>query len=128
MMPVEYHFIIVEDEGDFRLLLRRMLSRCCACAKIFEATTGQEACKIYASHGASLMIIEHHLPHLDGLSLVRFLRSQNVTIPLILTSDNPQIDRISAAAGATCFVEKSRLFDSLETLLPQLLEQKAARV
>jgi len=128
MMPVEHHFIIVEDEGDFRLLLRRMLSRCCAFAKIFEATTGQEACKIYESQGASLMIIEHHQPHLDGLCLVRFLRSQNITIPLILTSDNPQIGALAAAAGATCFVEKNRLFDSLENLLPQLLEQKASRV
>jgi CheY-like chemotaxis protein len=122
MGPASYHFIIVDDEEDARILLRRILSRCHGTARIFEAANGQEALKLYESHGADLMIIDHHVPLLDGLSLVRFLRAQFVSIPLILTSHNPLIEREAAHAGATRFLAKEQLFESLHEMLPGWLD------
>jgi CheY-like chemotaxis protein len=117
-MEPNYHFIIVDDEEDARMLLRRILSKCHGAARISEAANGQEALKLYGSLGADLMIIDHHLPLLDGLSLVRYLRAQFVSIPLILTSNNPQIEREASGAGATRFLPKDKLFDTLHEMLP----------
>ena len=119
MAAKTYQFIIVEDDEDMRRFLRRQISQCFESAKVFEATNGQEALKLYESHGADLMIIDHHIPLLDGLSLVRFLRAQGVTIPLVLTSHNPDVEKLSTSAGASRFMDKSSLLDSLESLLPE---------
>jgi CheY-like chemotaxis protein len=113
----DYNFIIVEFEEDARLLMRRVMAKCYSSAKIFEAANGQEAVKLYAAHGADLMIVDHQIPFLDGLSLVRFLRAQDINIPLLLTSSNPQIEQEAAGAGATRFLEKRNLFKSLEEAL-----------
>ena len=111
------NFIIVDDEREVRLSIRRVMARCFESAQIFEATSGQEALKLYESHGADLMIIDHHIPALDGLSLVRFLRAQDVKIPLVLISSNPQLEKESSAAGATRFLHKRQLRESLEESL-----------
>jgi CheY-like chemotaxis protein len=111
------NLIIVNDEAESRTQIRRTVSQRFASAEVFEASSGQEALKLYESHGADLMIIEHHIPLLDGLSLVRFLRAQEVKIPLFLISSNPQIERESVAAGATCFLDKQSLGKSLEGTL-----------
>jgi CheY-like chemotaxis protein len=113
----DYRFIIVEFEEEARLLIRRVLAGCHGSVKIFEAASGQEALKLYASHGADLMIVDHQIPFLDGLSLVRFLRAQEINIPLLLTSANPQIEPEAARAGATRFLEKRNLFQALEEAL-----------
>jgi CheY-like chemotaxis protein len=118
MGPASYHFIIVDDEEDERILLRRILSNCHGTARIFEASNGQEALKLFESHGADLMTIDHHVPLLDGLSLVRYLRAQFVSIPLILVSNNPQIEREAPAAGATHFLHKEQLHEVLHEKLP----------
>jgi hypothetical protein len=45
MVP-NYHFIIVDDKEDERILLRRILSNCHGKARISEAANGQEALKL----------------------------------------------------------------------------------
>lgn len=121
MAPATHHFIIVDDEEDIRFLIRRVIARLYVSARIFEAANGQEALKLYESHGADLMIIDHQIPLLDGLSLVRYLRAQNVTIPMVMISNNPQIEEVAVSAGATRFMDKHDFFKSLETLLPTWL-------
>ena len=125
MPPPNYHIIIVDDDEETRVFLGRMVQRCCESARVFDAANGQEALKLHEAHGADLLIIEHHIPLLDGLGLIRYLRARGVTIPLILTSRNPQIERLCGEAGGTQFVPKKQLLESLETLLPLWLEQKA---
>ena len=113
--------IIVDDEEEVRALLRRIIARRHDSAVVFEAANGQEALKLFESHGARLMIIDHHIPLLDGLSLVRFLRAQNVAIPLVLISNNPLIEKEAPNAGATMFLYKLDMFEPLEKLLPTWL-------
>ena len=126
MPPAIYHFIIVDDDEDTRVYMRRLIRRCYDSARVFDATNGQEALKLHEAHGADLMIIDHHIPLIDGLGLVRYLRAQGVNIPLIITSFNPQIEHLCSEAGGTHFLGKNQLLDSLEKLLPSWLNGKAA--
>jgi CheY-like chemotaxis protein len=116
--PSNYHVIVVDDDEETRVSLRRRVEHCCASARVFDAANGQEALKLYEAHGADLLIIEHHIPLLDGLGLVRYLRAHGITIPLVLTSINPQIERLCDEAGGTQFVPKKQLLELLEKLLP----------
>jgi CheY-like chemotaxis protein len=115
------NFIIVDDDLEIRQLIRGAVARCFATAAIFEASSGREALNLFESHGADAMIIDHHIPLLDGLSLVRFLRAQEVKIPLVLISNNPQLEKESAAAGATRFLDKRQLSESLACSLASWL-------
>jgi CheY-like chemotaxis protein len=125
IMPAKpYHFIVVDDEQDVRSLIRDVFSQHHPSAKIFEAANGQAALELFNTHGADLMIIDHHIPLLDGLSLVRYLRAQNVKIPLVMISNNPQIEKVAPGAGATCFLNKLRLYESLEEFLPAWLAEQ----
>jgi CheY-like chemotaxis protein len=114
------NLIIVNDQQEERKQIRRTVTQCFEEASVYEAVNGQEALKLFESHGADLMIIGHHIPKLDGLSLVRFLRAQEVKIPLFLISGNPQIEKESVAAGATCYVDKRQLAEALEGSLATL--------
>lgn len=118
MEPANWHFIIVDEDEEVRQSLRGAIERCCSTARVFDAGNGHEALKLFESHGADLMIVDHQVPLLDGLSFIRFLRAQGVTIPIILTSPNLTIEKLSAEAGATRFVEKRQLLNSLDSLLP----------
>ena len=121
MSRLSQNFIIVDEEQEIRQLIRCALARSFDSAAIFEAASGQEALKIFERHGADLMFIDHHIPLLDGLSLVRFLRAQQVQIPLVLISSNPQLEPESVAAGATRFLHKRELGKSLEGSLASWL-------
>jgi CheY-like chemotaxis protein len=126
-MSEETHIFIIVDEGPaIRQSIRLLMAECFESAQIYEAASRQEALQHFESHGADLMIIDHHIPNLDGLSLVRFLRAQEVKIPLVVISNNPQIEKESAAAGAACFVDKRKLNESLAHSLANLVERASA--
>lgn len=68
--------LIVDDEDDLRLLLRLSLRG--EPYKIVEAATGAEAAERWP--GADLILLDLRLPDIDGLDLVRRLRSTKAPV------------------------------------------------
>jgi two-component system, LuxR family, response regulator FixJ len=100
--------ILIVDDEAVRNSLRNMME-----------SEGFAVCAFSNGHdllnGASLpaigcLVVDYHMPGMNGLELVSALRGRGVSIPAILTTGNPtKYVRDRAAAIAVLVVEKPRL-------------------
>jgi CheY-like chemotaxis protein len=101
--------LYVDDEPHRRDVTRKMLMSL-APRRVQVAESGAEALKVVMGTPCSLMIAEHKMKPMDGIALVRELRSaQNyprALIPALLLGDPVGTDIIKAAlaAGANHFL------------------------
>ena len=71
-------------------------------------SNGREGINGFFSNGADIILVDYHMPEIDGLETVRLIRKQNQQVPiLVLTVDERQeiADRF-LDAGATDFALK----------------------
>ena len=100
--------LVVDDDKAVRVSLRNMME-----------SEGFEVCAFSNGHDllneASLpatgcLIVDYHMPSMNGLELVSALRGRGVSIPAILITGNPtKYVRDRAAAIAVLVVEKPAL-------------------
>ena len=79
------------------------------------ATNGREALRAIAQHAPDAVLTDLHMPEMDGLELVRYVRSNYVGLPVVLmTSRGSEESAISALrAGALSYVPKAKLRNNL---------------
>ena len=98
--------LIMDDDKSLRYML----------SEIFEFAgwdpvaypNGREGIEGFLKHGADIILVDYHMPEIDGLETVRLIREQNQQIPiLVLTVDERQeIADQFLDAGATDFALK----------------------
>jgi len=98
--------LIMDDDKS----LRYMLSEIFAFAGWDPVAypNGRAGIEGFLKHGADIILVDYHMPEIDGLETVRLIRAQNQHIPiLVLTVDERQeiADRF-LDAGATDFALK----------------------
>ena len=77
---------------------------------IMPAQSGKEALKILATQSFDVIITDYAMPGMDGIALIRKIRSDNDGTPVILYSDEPD-DRIAVSAlnsGASYYLRKGK--------------------
>src|SRR5688572_20310994 len=103
----ELHALVVEDSPTMRQLIVFALSRLRS-LKITEADDGVDALKKMAQRRFDIIITDINMPIMDGLKLVRRVRSDEVykDIPIvIITTEGAQEDRQRALTlGANAYI------------------------
>lgn len=98
--------LIVDDNEDIRFTLKEI----CDYAEwgVVEATTEEEAVRLFTKLEPSLVLLDYHMPNWDGLKTTKELRKYNKRIPIIiLTVDERQeIADTFLQAGANDFALK----------------------
>ena len=96
---------LAEDEERMRLELQELLRKNgfnCEAATEFHDLPGQ-----IVTSGADLILLDLNLPELDGLSVLKMVRSQSDVPVLILTSRDSEIDELMGMhLGADDFMTK----------------------
>jgi putative two-component system response regulator len=110
--------LIVDDEPGNVDVLRRVLERAGFCR--FETTTDpRDAAAMYVRFRPDLILLDLHMPHMDGLAVMDRLNeiAEASYLPiLMLTGDiSPEARREALSRGAKDFVSKP--FDNDEVLL-----------
>ena len=78
------HVMIVDDDTDFRLLLRdRLVRRGLTCV---EAENGEVAKKHLKEKHVDLVITDYRMPKMDGLELIDWLHQFQRPVPIIFVS------------------------------------------
>jgi putative two-component system response regulator len=110
--------LIIDDEAPNVEVLRRLLERS-GFARIQSTTDSREAARLYVDFRPDLILLDLHMPHLDGLEVMDELNelAEATYLPiLILTGDvSPEARRDALSRGAKDFVHKP--FNSDEVLL-----------
>jgi EAL domain-containing protein (putative c-di-GMP-specific phosphodiesterase class I)/DNA-binding NarL/FixJ family response regulator len=84
--PARPVIVVADDDPSVRLLFRRVLER--EGFRILEAANGREAIAVARAASASLMLLDLHMPEMDGLETLRRLRADGglQTLPVILVT------------------------------------------
>ena len=120
-MPTPFQILLVDDHAYLRTFLARMVAEMYPNATIVVAANGAEALAAYQQQPPDLIISDYQMRIANGLSLVRTLREQGATVPILILSSDPGIAEAILTAGANWFLPKpfpvSEFTQILHTLL-----------
>jgi two-component system KDP operon response regulator KdpE len=105
--------LIVDDEPAIRRFLRTSLAA--QGYSIAEASTGREALAALTRESADVIVLDLGLPDIDGMDVLRTIRSSGATVPIIVLSSRTD-ERGKVAAldlGADDYVTKPFGIDEL---------------
>ena len=78
--------LIAEDNNFNRLLVRKILEQ--AQANVIEAETGEEAVLQALKHHPDIILMDVHMPVMDGIEATRQIRLSQRTVPIIALTAN----------------------------------------
>ena len=114
--------LIVEDHDDTREMLQLLL-QAFGC-RVIPAHDGAEALSLAEKSIPDLILMDMRMPHLDGLSVTRLIRSHPTLneVPIIAVTGmvTPQFQSDALSAGCNDCLYKPIDFDRLEELIKTL--------
>ena len=94
------HVLVVDDEPDLRLLVRLALET--FGYRISEAGDGQQALDAIASDPPEVVLLDIKLPIVDGWEVLKRLRDEGSTLPIIMLSAHASDSTYDMAMEAGC--------------------------
>lgn len=119
--------LVVDDEDIIRLFLRDLLSD--EGFEVVLARNGKEAITYYREFDPSLIITDINMPEMDGLELLRELRSMNNHAPILLLTGYGDLSSAMEAirAGANDYMLKPVNPQDLLHRIDQLIQMQALK-
>jgi DNA-binding NarL/FixJ family response regulator len=111
----EIRVLLADDDRDFLQALRELIDRQPELGVVGMAENGLEAIEQADELAPDAVVIDVHMPLLDGVTAVAHLRNQHPSLCLIaLTADDaPKLLKAVKEAGADGVLLKSELVDTL---------------
>lgn len=108
MTPFDKTILLVDDSSTVRRMLEWSLKS--LPVKFLHAANGLEALEVLGAHGVDLAIVDLNMPAMDGIELIRTVRSDEKIkkLPIILlTTESRFEDReVAYEAGANLYMTK----------------------
>jgi two-component system OmpR family response regulator len=120
------HLLLIEDDQEAAQFLLKGLRE--SGYTVDHAADGREGLFQATEGGFDLIITDRMLPHMDGLSLVRFLRDEGVRTPVLVLSALGTVDDrvLGLKAGGDDYLTKPFAFSELLARVEALLRRSAA--
>ena len=97
--------LVVDDDGDIRLLLRELLER--AGYTVDEAGDGKTALRQLFANAPALVILDVTMPDMDGYQTLERIRDLSEVPVLMLTARTQELEKVRGlSAGADDYVAK----------------------
>jgi len=116
--------LVVEDDEDIRDVLQETLRRWGY--DVVVAQDGKEGINKFRSHSFSLVITDIRMPAMDGLSMLKTIRSEDSKVPIIVITGYPSVDSAveSLVQGADHYIVKPINMDDLEAKIRKSFEKR----
>ena len=116
--------LVADDDPGIRRTLQIGLTQ--AGYEVIEARDGEEAMRLWRDVGADLVISDIYMPDKDGIEVIRELRAESPTTPVIsMTSSgrSKNLDplRYSATFGASRTIAKPFTLEEMLAIVKQVL-------
>jgi CheY-like chemotaxis protein len=97
MTGAAIRLLICEDDARVRQTLSRVAGSQADLEVVAAVDRGEDAIDAVHEHGADVIVMDVHLPTIDGIEVIRRLRDEGVVIPvLVLSADDRAADRVKA--------------------------------
>jgi DNA-binding response OmpR family regulator len=119
--------LIVDDEPNVRLVFRTTLES--PGVAIATAEDGETALRWLDVSTADLVLLDLHMPGLDGMEVLRRLRGANNDVPVVIVTAHGSVpDAVQAMKlGAIDFVSKPLTPEALRKVVGEVLQRHSAR-
>jgi CheY-like chemotaxis protein len=121
--PLPPAIVLVDDEPDVRIILRRLLAPVADGHELVAVGSGADALAAIAARPAPLLITDYTMPGMNGVELAQRVKltSPTTTIVLLTAYVSAELEQRSKAAGADYVVFKPFSFDQLEAIVRKAL-------
>ncbi len=123
---MRYRVIVVEDDSAIAQTLLLALGTL-PDVEAVRAYSGEEALRLWAERPADLLLTDHNMREMTGVELVRQLRAQGATQPMLLLTayDSIAVQHAASSVGVTEFIAKPFFIDQLLDRIGKLLRKGA---
>ncbi|MFA5863110.1 MAG: response regulator [Phycisphaerae bacterium] len=121
--------MLVDDSRTIRNIEKNVLAQL-GYTDICEAGDGVEALKLTASQIPDLFLVDWNMPNMDGLTLIKNIRAQNIQVPIIMVTTEAEKSRVIEAlkAGVNNYVVKPFTAETLSDKIHQTLAKLGVAV
>ncbi|MCD6320152.1 MAG: sigma-54-dependent Fis family transcriptional regulator [Candidatus Desulfofervidaceae bacterium] len=121
------HILVVDDNKEICEILKEFLEQ--AGYKVYTGCNGKEAMNIISNNVIDVVISDLRMPEMDGIELIKKIKSFDPTIDVVMLTGYPSIDTAVEAVklGAYDYLTKPVDFRKLRIILEKLLEQRALK-
>jgi DNA-binding NarL/FixJ family response regulator len=118
--------LLVDDHRLFRAGLRALIEQMPHCTIVGEAATGEQAFAVMAASPADVVVMDIHLPDVNGIVASRRLLEAYPTVKILAVSSDPSAALVHEAmlAGLAGYLLKENSADELERALHAVLAGK----
>ncbi len=106
--------LLVDDSRTIRNIQKNTL-KTLGHTDVMEAGDGLEALALLADDRPDLMLVDWNMPNMDGITLVKRVRENDKTLPMIMVTTEAEKSRVLEAlqAGVNNYVVKPFTVDTL---------------
>lgn len=108
---------IADDQRPARQGLRALLAFMPGVEWIGEAVNGREAVKQVTEWLPDVVLMDVHMPVMDGFEATRQIKSQTPEVRVIILTMYPEYESEAIAAGADSFLVKGGTSEALRTAI-----------
>ncbi|MEO8335293.1 MAG: response regulator [bacterium] len=105
--------LIIEDNSQVRELLGAQIACIAGVSRVRHAADGRAGLQAIAETSPDLLVLDLHLPLVNGFAVLDLLRVAGTQIPVIVMSSYGEYRAISIAKGARFFFDKATETDGL---------------
>jgi DNA-binding response OmpR family regulator len=119
--------LLVDDNDMVRTMLTRILINLYPKACITSVDDGMEALTHCATEAFDVLIVDGRMTPLSGVDLIRTVRANGLTCPIVLMSMDTSLQAAVEEVGANAFLAKPFMIKELDELLTILLPRSAGK-
>jgi two-component system, chemotaxis family, chemotaxis protein CheY len=122
--------LIADDSLTIRMMLKSLLKQI-GITDVAEAGDGAQALEVVGRGSIDLMLLDLHMPQLDGLGCLAELRKQPATarLPVVIVSSDASPEQMAHARelGVTAYIRKPFRIEALREALAAAVERPATQ-
>lgn len=119
--------LLVDDSRTIRNIQKNVLSEI-GHTDVAEASDGVEALSKLQADRPDLMLVDWNMPNMDGITLIRKVRENDKTLPMIMVTTEAEKSRVLEAvkAGVNNYVVKPFTAETLSEKIKQTMSKVGA--
>ncbi|HET9223171.1 MAG TPA: response regulator [Roseiflexaceae bacterium] len=121
--PLPPAVVLVDDEPDVRIILRRLLAPLSEGYELVAVGSGAAVLAVLAERSVPLLITDYNMPGMNGLELVQRVKAAAPTTMIVVASAyaTPELAKRAQLAGADYFIPKPFVFEQVEAIVQEAL-------